>query len=164
VQQHDVAGPKRTGCHPRKPTIRREMQKATARWAGRKVKFTIESGSGHRAVSDEPPVLGEDDGMRPTEMVLGALGACTGINAVLLLKKFKQSYHSLDVEVQGEQQDDWPHAFTSIEIRFVIGWEQGFIPDSELVDKALDLACNRYCPVDATLTHGTQISHVRVDA
>jgi len=67
-------------------------------------------------------------------------------------------------ECQGEQQDDWPHAFTWIEIRFVIGWEPGFTPDEALVEKALDMACNRYCPVDATLTNGTRISHRRVDA
>ncbi len=140
------------------------MQKATARWSGRKVNFVIESGSGHSAVIDEPPILGDDEGMRPTEALLGALGACTGINAVLLLKKYKQAYRSLDVQVEGPQQDDWPHAFTSIEITFVIGWVPGFTPDAELVDKALDLACNRYCPVDATLTHGTRISHRRVDA
>ncbi|HKF75633.1 MAG TPA: OsmC family protein [Candidatus Dormibacteraeota bacterium] len=139
------------------------MQRATARWAGQKVKFTVESGSGHQAVVDEPPLFGEDGGMRPTEMILGALGACTGINAVLLLKKFKQAYRSLEVECDGEQQPDWPHAFTSIEIRFVIGWEPGFTPDDDLVAKALDQACNRYCPVDATLTHGTSIAHRRVD-
>lgn len=139
------------------------MQRATARWAGHKVKFTVESGSGHQAVIDEPPLLGEDGGMRPTEMLLGALGACTGINAVLLLKKFKQAYRSLDVECEGEQLPDWPHAFTSIEIRFVIGWEPGFTPDDDLVAKALDMACNRYCPVDATLTHGTAVAHRRVD-
>jgi len=46
----------------------------------------------------------------------------------------------------------------------VIGWEPGFAPDDELVAKALDMACNRYCPVDATLTHGTKIAHRRVDA
>ncbi len=141
------------------------MQKATARWAGRKVKFVVEAGSGHQAPVDEPPLLGEDEGMRPTEMLLGALGACTGINAVLLLKKYKQAYTTLAVEVQGEQQaDDWPHAFISIEISFVIGWEPGFTPDDEAVAKALDQACNRYCPVDATLTNGTRITHRRVDA
>lgn len=140
------------------------MQKATARWAERKVKFVVESGSGHQAAVDEPPLFGDDDGMRPTEMLLGALGACTGINAVLLLKKFKQAYRTLAVECQGEQEGDWPHAFTSIEIQFVIGWEPGFTPDDELVAKALDMACNRYCPVDATLTRGTRISHRRVDA
>ncbi len=140
------------------------MQKATARWAGQKVRFVVEAGSGHQAGVDEPPILGSDDGMRPTEMLLGALGSCTGINAVLLLKKFKQAYRTLAVECEGPQQADWPHAFTSIEIRFVIEWEPGFTPDDELVAKALDMACNRYCPVDATLTHGTRIEHRRVDA
>lgn len=140
------------------------MQKAVARWTGRKVKFVVESGSGHEALIDEPPVLGEDDGMRPTEMLLGALGACTGINAVLLLKKFRQRYRTLAVECQGEQEPEWPHRFTAIEIRFVIGWEEGFTPDDEQVTLALDMACNKYCPVDATLTHGSTISHRRVDA
>ena len=140
------------------------MQKATARWSGHKVKFVVEAGSGHQAPVDEPPLFGDDEGMRPTEMLLGALGSCTGINAVLLLKKFKQTYTSLAVEVQGDQQDVWPHAFTAIEIRFVIGWADGFTPDDDLVEKALDQACNRYCPVDATLTNGTRIAHRRVDA
>jgi putative redox protein len=140
------------------------MQKVTARWSGRKVKFVVEAASGHQAPVDEPPVLGEDGGMRPTEMLLGALGSCTGINAVLLLKKFRQAYRTLAVEVEGEQQDAWPFAFTSVEIRFVVGWEPGFTPDDELVAKALDMACNRYCPVDATLTNGTRITHRRIDA
>ena len=76
--------------------------------------------------------------------------------------------HSLGLEdqaeVEGEQEDDWPYAFTGIEIRFVLGWEPGFTPDDELVAKALDMACNRYCPVDATLTNGTRIGHRRIDA
>ncbi len=140
------------------------MQKATARWAGQKVKFVVEAGSGHQAPVDEPPLFGDDEGMRPTEMLLGALGSCTGINAVLLLKKFKQAYRTLAVECEGDQQPDWPHAFTDIRIRFVIGWEPGFTPDDELVAKALDQACNRYCPVDATLTNGARITHGRADA
>ncbi len=31
------------------------------------------------------------------------------------------------------------------------------------VDQAIDLACNRYCPIHATLTHGTKIEHRRRD-
>lgn len=135
------------------------MQRAVARWNGKKVGFTVHSASGHQAEVDEPPILGEDRGMRPTEMLLGALGACTGINAVLLLKKFKQQYTSLEVEVEGHQEGEWPHAFTDVRITFLIGWSQGFTPDPELVEKALDMACNRYCPVDATLTRGTRVSY-----
>jgi putative redox protein len=137
------------------------MQKAVARWAGSKVRFDIEAGSGHSLAIDEPPLFGEDEGMRPTEALLGALGACTGINAVLLLKKFKQPYSTLAVEVMGDQEDEWPHRFTDIRINFVIGWDGEF--DAAKVDEALDLACNKYCPVDATITHGSSITVRRTD-
>jgi len=138
------------------------MQKAVARWSGQKVKFEIRANSGHQADVDEPPLFGDDDGMRPTEMLLGALGACTGINAVLLLKKFHQPFKSLDVEVEGDQQTEWPHAFTEIRINFKIGWDGKH--DKELVENALDMAVNKYCPVDATLSQGAKITFKRSDA
>jgi putative redox protein len=133
------------------------MAKATARWSGHKVKFDIESASGHSATVDEAPVFGDDEAMRPTEMLLASLGSCTGINAVLLLKKFKQPLKSLAVEVEGEQAKDWPRALQKIEITFVTGWDGKY--DKKMVEEALDMACNRYCPIHATLSHGTKIEH-----
>ena len=138
------------------------MQKAVARWSGHKVKFDVESASGHTAAVDEAPIFGDDEAMRPTEMLLGALGSCTGLNAVLLLKKFKQPLKSLAVEVEGEQEKEWPRRFVKIEITFVLGWDGKH--DKEQVRQALDLACNRYCPIHATLSHGTEISHRSKDA
>ncbi|HEV3101860.1 MAG TPA: OsmC family protein [Candidatus Dormibacteraeota bacterium] len=138
------------------------MKKAIARWTGHKVKFDIESASGHTATIDEEPALGEDEAMRPTEMLLGALGGCTGINAVLLLKKFKQPLKSLSVEVEGEQDKEWPRAFNKIEITFVTTWDGDH--DKKLVDEAIDMACNRYCPIHATLSHGVKIEHKRKDS
>jgi putative redox protein len=138
------------------------MASAVARWSGHKVKFDVESASGHTAAIDEPPVFGDDEGMRPTEMLLGALGSCTGLNAVLLLKKFKQPLKSLEVRVEGEQEKEWPRAFINIEVTFVLGWDGKH--DNEKVDSALDMACNRYCPIHATLSRGVKIQHKRKDA
>ena len=137
------------------------MPKAIARWSGHKVRFDIETASGHTATVDEVPVFGDDEGMRPTEMLLAALGSCTGINAVLLLKKFKQPLISLAVEVEGEQDEEWPRAFKKIQITFVTGWEGKH--DKEMVERAIDMACNRYCPIHATLSRGTKIEHRRRD-
>ncbi len=137
------------------------MKNAVARWSGKKVAFEIESGSGHTAAIDEPPIFGDDAAMQPTEMLLGSLGACTGLNAVLLLKKFKQPLRSLEVEVTGEQEEEWPKAFKKIDVVFHCEWD-GKI-DKELVDRALDMACNRYCPIHATLSHGVKIEHRRKD-
>ncbi|HVB77552.1 MAG TPA: OsmC family protein [Candidatus Nitrosotalea sp.] len=135
------------------------MSKTLVRWAGTKTRFVVESGSGHSAEIDEPPLLGDDSGMRPTEMLLSALGGCSGVNAVLLLKKHRQRFSALAVAVSGEQAEAWPRAFTSIEIEFQITWEDGFQPDPELVEKALQMACEVYCPVHATLSAGTSLSH-----
>src|ERR1051326_7392265 len=139
------------------------MPHIKARWTGTKVRFEVESGSGHTASIDEGTGFGEDAAMRPTEMLLGALGGCTGVNAVLLLKKFKQPLQTLTVEVEGEQQAEWPRRFTKIDITFVIGWDGE--SDRQDLGQALDLACNRYCPIHATLAHGDlEIRHHRKDA
>ncbi len=144
------------------------MQKAVADWQGKTrnngtpiTTFEVQSATGHKAMVDEPPAFGDDLGMRPTEMLLGALGACTGVNAVLLLRKYKQPFRSLRVEVEGDQLPDWPHAFTDVRITFAIEWEGDF--DKKMVDLALDQACNKYCPDDATLTRGTRIAVDRRD-
>jgi putative redox protein len=138
------------------------VKKATARWSRHKVKFDIESGSGHKAEVDEAPIFGDDQAMRPTEMLLGALASCTGLNTALLLRKFKQPFKSLEVVAEGEQQPDWPRAFTKIELTFLIGWDGKH--DKAQVDSAVDLACNRYCPIHATISAGTKIEHRWKDA
>jgi putative redox protein len=142
--------------------IGRPMTRATARWKGVKVGFEIESPSGHKAEIDEGPPYGDDAAMRPTEMLLGTLAGCTGINVVLLLKKYKQPLRSLEVEVDGDREEEWPKAFTKIRITFHTAWD-GKI-DKDMVDKAIDLACNRYCPIHATLSRGVKIEHRRQDA
>ena len=137
------------------------MTRAVARWTGSKVLFEVESDSGHKAQLDEAPVFGDDAAMRPTEMLLGALGGCTGLNAVLLLRKFKQPLRALEVEVEGDREQEWPKAFRSIQITFHCTWDGDV--DRKLVDQAIDLACNRYCPIHATLSHGVKIEHRRKD-
>jgi putative redox protein len=138
------------------------VTKATARWTGLKTHFEIESESAHKAEIDDDPPFGENLAMRPTEMLLGALGACTGINVVLLCKKYKQPLRSLDVEVEGERDPEWPKAFNRIQITFHCGWDGDI--DKKMVEQAIDLACNRYCPIHATLSRGVKIEHRRKDS
>jgi putative redox protein len=138
------------------------VKNAVARWSGTKVRFGIESGSGHAVATDEAPAFGDDSAMRPTELLLAALAGCTGTNAILLLKKFKQPLRSLDVEVEGQQDEEWPKAFNKIDITFHCGWDGK--TDQKLVEQALDMACNRYCPIHATLSKGTKITHRHEDA
>ena len=74
-------------------------------------------------------------------------------------KQDTQPLASLEVHVEGEERTEWPRRFTKIEITFLTGWSGDF--DKKMVDQAIDLACNRYCPIHATLSHGVTIEHKR---
>jgi len=52
------------------------------------------------------------------------------------------------VEVEGDRDEEWPKAFSKIEITFHCTWEGD--TDKKLVEQAIDMACNRYCPIHAT--------------
>src|SRR6266568_523045 len=55
----------------------------------------------------------------------------------------------------------WSGHKVKFDIEFVTAWDGKH--DKESVEKAIDLACNRYCPIHATLSHGTKIEHRHKD-
>lgn len=57
---------------------------------------------------------GNDRGFLPSEMLLVALGGCTGMDIVSLLRKFTTEPTSFEVELDGEKNTDHPKSFHSI--------------------------------------------------
>lgn len=90
--------------------------------------------------------------MDPAELLLGALATCSGISALSLLWKMRQPVKGLVIRAQGRRQDDWPRAFTAINLAFEISGDGPF--DRALVEKAVHLAHSRYCPVSGTIQLG----------
>jgi putative redox protein len=124
----------------------------SACWSKEKVRFEVTGPRGHQVTVDELAPLGEDQGMDPAELLLGALATCSGISALSLLQKMRQPVKSLEVNAQGHRQDDWPKAFTEIHLAFTVGGDGPF--DKALVEKAIKLAHSRYCPVSGTIRLG----------
>jgi putative redox protein len=125
---------------------------ASARWSGDGFRFELADAQGHAAVADECPPLGKGTGMSPSDLLLSALCACTGITALSLLQKMKQPLQSLVVRADGDRQTDWPKAFTEIRLTYEIAGIGPF--DEALVKKATDLATKRYCAVGGTIELG----------
>ncbi|HEY9287306.1 MAG TPA: OsmC family protein [Candidatus Dormibacteraeota bacterium] len=125
---------------------------ASARWSGDGFRFELSDVSGHTAVADEGAPLGKGAAISPTDLLLAALCACTGVTAVSLLQKMKQPFQSLTVHADGDRQTDWPKAFTEIRLRFEISCIGPF--DDALVRKATTLATKRYCAVGGTIELG----------
>jgi putative redox protein len=90
----------------------------------------------------------------PMELLLVALGGCTAVDVVSILKKKRQQVSDYRVEVRGERRDEHPRAFTRIEVRHVV---RGRGVSEAAVASAVELSETKYCSVAATLRPGVEI-------
>jgi putative redox protein len=121
---------------------------ATLTLAGGDLRFEAQVGSGHTIVLDN----GEGDtGARPAELVGVALGACTGMDVISILRKKRQAVTGYEIRVTGLQEEGHPHNFTRFDVVHVVDGE-GL--DPEAVRRAIELSATRYCSVGSTLSSG----------
>lgn len=104
---------------------------------------------------------GANRGPRPVDVLLSALGGCTGMDVIAILRKMRSEPRDLEVEVHGEQEENRPHAFRRIHLVYRAS---GDVPE-ETLRKAVNLSLERYCPVANTLNGVAEItSEIRVEA
>jgi putative redox protein len=113
------------------------------------------TGTGHSTgftlpLGADPSVGGNNDGFRPTELILVALAGCTAMDVVSIHSKKRQAIASFEVKAHGERAPQDPKAFTSFLVEYVIRGE-GINPDA--VERAVELSEEKYCSVMATLRH-----------
>jgi len=104
--------------------------------------------SGHAVVMDgAKEVGGEDSAPRPTELLLIALGGCTGMDVVSILQKMRTPPRRFRVEIQAERAPEHPKAVRKVHLLYVA---EG-VPEENL-RKAAQLSHERYCSVAHSLT------------
>ena len=125
--------------------------KASIQWQ-QEAHFVAESGSGHTVVIDGPPDHGGKNlGMRPMEMMLIGLGACTSIDVVDILKKSRQDITDCVTQLTAERADEIPAVFTRIHVHFVV---TGRNLKSHHVERAIELSAKKYCSASLMLERG----------
>ena len=133
------------------------MPHVSATWTSPTGGQSVATGSGgHTVVMDAPNGRTEWAGFKPSELLLAALLGCAGVDFTSILAKQRQHVTSISAEVHGEQDQDPPWAYRTIDILFTV---RGKSLDRRAVDRALDLALERYCSVGATLAGTAAISH-----
>lgn len=104
---------------------------------------TTESGA-TVAIDGAPAIGGQGLGARPMELVLTALGACSGIDVATILGKQRQEVDALRVTVDGEREPGKePSLFRSIAVRFEV---TGPCDPGKLA-QAVNLSMEKYCSV-----------------
>jgi putative redox protein len=113
--------------------------------------------SGHQVVMDRSPdVGGQNLGSRPMEMLLLGLGGCAMIDVVLILRKARQVFTDVRVEIDAERASEVPKVFTRIHLHFVVAGKQ---LDPRRVDRAISLSAQKYCSATKMLDSVAQITH-----
>jgi putative redox protein len=121
------------------------------------VRFTGSSESGHSVILDGPlDSGGVNKGMRPMEMMLISIGACTSFDVVTILKKSRQKIEDCEAEITATRSENIPKVFTKIHIHFVI---KGANLDSSAIERAIKLSSEKYCSASIMLSKSVQITH-----
>jgi len=111
--------------------------------------FEATDENGHTIKMDSSPESGGlNYGFRPMQSLLMALGGCSAIDVISILKKQRQDVVDYKMTISGEREKGKePSLWQTIHVKFQL---YGDI-DKDKAERAVDLSINKYCSVAATL-------------
>ena len=87
----------------------------TAKWLSN-MAFDAEF-PGHKIILDAGEAVGgEDRGPRPKSLMLAALGGCTGMDVISILKKMRIDVEGLNITVEGDLTEEHPKYFYKMHV------------------------------------------------
>ncbi len=112
---------------------------------------------GNTLLTDAKAPFGNGSAMTPKELVAVGLGGCTVMDVIALLKKHKQPFKSLGIDVDiATSTGGQPVVFTSAVLTFNVTGEV----DPTIYLDAVRLSQTKYCGVSAMLVKAFPISYV----
>ncbi len=90
----------------------------------------------------------------PVELLLIALGSCTGVDVVNILRKKREEILEYRIEISSQRRDEHPRAFTRMEVRHKV---KGRNISEKSLAQAIELSDQKYCSVAATLRPTVEI-------
>ncbi len=113
--------------------------------------------SNHWVMMDGPQNFGGSDaGIRPKELLLLALGGCTGSDVVSILKKKRAKVDDFEIRISAEMNDEHPKVFTEMHLEYVFYGKE--IKEND-VARAIELSETKYCAVTYMLKETVKITN-----
>ena len=114
--------------------------------------FVGHTPSGHSILVDTDHA--RNSAATPMELLLIALGSCTGVDVISILQKKRQAVSAYRVEVRGERRDDHPRSYKRMAVHHIV---TGLSISEQAVSQAIKLSEEKYCSVAATLRPTAEI-------
>ncbi len=112
--------------------------------------------NGHKIIIDAAPeVGGENRGPRPKPLMLSALGGCTGMDVISILKKMHVEVKKFNVIVEGDLTEEFPKHFYKMHVIYEFTGKE--LPMDKL-QKAVNLSEERYCGVSAVYKKAIELT------
>ena len=123
----------------------------------RGITFSAKSDSKYWITMDGPePFGGSDAAPRPKELVLMALGGCTGSDVVSILKKKRVPFERLELHLTAHVREEHPQIYTDIHVEYVLYGNN--INPADL-ERAIELSTTKYCAVSAMIRESVRLTH-----
>lgn len=124
----------------------------TLRWIPGGKRFVSTDSGGHSVVLS---TTDESIGMKPSELLLSALAACSSVDVVEILQKKRTPLSNLEVQATAEQDQDPPWTFRKFHLHYTL---KGTGLTEKNVAQAIELSHEKYCSVAATLRGTAEIT------
>jgi putative redox protein len=125
-----------------------------------RARLTLEDGLRFRGEDDAGRSILLDSGEgavapSPVVALLLALGGCSGMDVIGILRKKRQRVTAYAIELIGQRREEHPRGFTAIE---VVHHLEGEGLDPQAIADAIELSDTKYCSVHATLVPGVTVT------
>ncbi len=114
------------------------------KWIGERHFVGVDSGNHSVVLSGQS----EGIGVKPSEMLLVALAACSAVDVVEILEKKRLTLQMLEVVITGERDPTPPWPFRAINVAYRLA---GDGLTDKAVSQAITLSQDKYCSVAATV-------------
>jgi putative redox protein len=121
-------------------------------WTGQGTQFEARVGETNVPLSSD--LDEQKTGPCPMDLLLVALGGCTGMDVATLLGKMRQPLRGLRVEVRGVDRNEDPQIWTDIEVVYHL---EGDLDEAK-VRRAIELSESTYCCVESMLKGAARIT------
>src|SRR5207237_4904857 len=111
-----------------------ENKKATIHFAGNDY-FVGATPSGHAQAIETGS--GRAGAATPMELLLLALGSCTGVDVISILKKKRQHVSDYRIEVHGDRRENFPSAYTRFYVKHIV---KGLGVSEQVEARAIELS------------------------
>lgn len=115
--------------------------------------FLGTSPSGHAIAVDTDHT--RSSAASPVELLLIALGSCTAVDVIEILRKKRGIVTAYRVEVTGERRTDHPRGYTGMAVRHIV---RGRNISEKAIARAIQLSEEKYCSVAATFRPTVEIT------